>query len=153
MATITVKHIESARINSCYYYQYVLHNRHVIAFSLLEYNCFTMLCWFLLYTEVNQLYVYIYPFPLGSPSHPPPPSHPSIQVITEHRAELPVLYSRFPLAIYFTHGSVFMSDLITQFIPPSPCTGVHMSLLYVCLYSYPTNRLICTIFLDSTYMR
>ena len=25
-------------------------------------------------------------------------------VTTEHQAELPVLYSRFPLDIYFTHG-------------------------------------------------
>ena len=29
--------------------------------SLLEYNCFTVVCWFLLYNKVNQLYVYIYP--------------------------------------------------------------------------------------------
>ena len=28
---------------------------------LLEYNCFTMVCYFLLYNKVNQLYVYIYP--------------------------------------------------------------------------------------------
>ena len=49
-------------------------------FFLLEYNCFTILCYFLLYNEVNQLYVisksgYLYPLPLGPP--PPPPSHPS----------------------------------------------------------------------------
>ena len=29
--------------------------------SLLEYYCFTMLCQFLLYSKVNQLYAYIYP--------------------------------------------------------------------------------------------
>ena len=29
--------------------------------SLLTYNCFTLLCQFLLYNKVNQLYVYIYP--------------------------------------------------------------------------------------------
>ena len=29
--------------------------------SLLEYNCFTMVCYFLLYNKVNQLYVYVYP--------------------------------------------------------------------------------------------
>ena len=29
--------------------------------SLLEYNCFTMVCPFLLYNKVNQLYIYIYP--------------------------------------------------------------------------------------------
>ena len=28
---------------------------------LLEYNCFTMVCYFLLYSKVNQPYVYIYP--------------------------------------------------------------------------------------------
>ena len=27
----------------------------------MEYNCLTMLCYFLLYNKVNQLYVYIYP--------------------------------------------------------------------------------------------
>ena len=29
---------------------------------LLEYSCFTMLCQFLPYSKVNQLYIYIYPF-------------------------------------------------------------------------------------------
>ena len=32
-------------------------------FFLVEYNCFTMLCSFLLYNNVNQLNVHIYPFP------------------------------------------------------------------------------------------
>ena len=40
-------------------------------FFLLEYNCFTMLCQFLLYNNVNQLHVYIYPLP------PLPASYPS----------------------------------------------------------------------------
>ena len=31
----------------------------VVVYLLLRYNCLTMLCWFLLYNEVNQLYVYI----------------------------------------------------------------------------------------------
>ena len=26
-----------------------------------EFSCFTMLCWFLLYSKLNQLYVYVYP--------------------------------------------------------------------------------------------
>ena len=34
-----------------------------------------------------------------------PPTIPLLQVITEHAAELPLLYRRFPLAIYFTHSS------------------------------------------------
>ena len=37
--------------------------------SLLEYNCFTMLCQFLLYNKVNQLYIYIYHL-IPSLSHP-----------------------------------------------------------------------------------
>ena len=45
---------------------------------LLEYNCFTMVCQFLLYNKVNQLYICIYP-PISSllrllPSHPPYPT-------------------------------------------------------------------------------
>ena len=45
--------------------------------SLLEYKCFTMLCYFLLYNKVNQLYVYIYPHYPHIPSLPPFLSHPS----------------------------------------------------------------------------
>ena len=46
--------------------------------SLLEYNCFTMVCYFLLYNKVNQLYIYICS-PISSllhlpPSHPPYPT-------------------------------------------------------------------------------
>ena len=36
-------------------------------------------------------------------SHPPTPI-PPLEVITEYWAELSVLYTRFPLAVYFTHG-------------------------------------------------
>ena len=42
----------------------------------LDYYCFIMLCQFLLYNNVNQLYVYIYLLPLEPPCHTPP-SHPS----------------------------------------------------------------------------
>ena len=42
--------------------------------SLLEYNCFTMVCYFLLYNKVNQLYIYICSH-ISSPLHLPP-SHP-----------------------------------------------------------------------------
>ena len=67
------------------------------------------------------MYTHI-PSPLILP--PTPPIQP-FQIITEHKAELPVLYSRFPLAVCFTHGSVYMSILLSQFVPPSspllPC--------------------------------
>ena len=43
-------------------------------FVLLGYSCFTLLCQSLLYNAVSQLYVYIYPLPLGTPSHLTPHS-------------------------------------------------------------------------------
>ena len=73
------------------------------SFSL-EYNCFAMLWPFLFYSEVNQLYVYLYPLPSRS-FLPVPHPHPTLQVITGHQAELPLLYSSFLLAIYLTHGT------------------------------------------------
>ena len=49
--------------------------------SLLEYNCFKMLCLFLLYNKQSELAIGIhispYPLPLASPSLPPSLSHPS----------------------------------------------------------------------------
>ena len=58
--------------------------------SLLEYNCFKMVYQFLLYNKVNQLYIYIYPH-ISSLFHFPPtlPILP-FQVVTQHRADLPV---------------------------------------------------------------
>ena len=49
---------------------------------------------------------------------PPIPSHPCM--FHGHQAELPVLCNNFPLAIYFTHGNVCISMLLSQFIPTSP---------------------------------
>ena len=41
------------------------------AFFFFQHNCFTVLCQLLLYNKVSQLYVYIYPLPLGLPSRSP----------------------------------------------------------------------------------
>ena len=77
--------------------------------SLLEYNCFTMVCQFLLYNKVNQLYAYVYPHIPSLLHLPPTLPIPPLQVVTKHRADLPVLCGCFPLASYFTFGSVYMS--------------------------------------------
>ena len=69
---------------------------------LLEYNCFIVLCQFLLYNKVNQLYVHIYPYIPSLLSLPPTLPIPPLYVVTKHRADLPVLCSSFPLAIRFT---------------------------------------------------
>ena len=60
-----------------------------------------MLCQFLLYNKVNQLYVYIYPHIPSLLHLPPTLPIPPLQGVTKHRADLPVLYSCFPLAIFF----------------------------------------------------
>ena len=52
---------------------------------------------------------YMYLLPLGPLSHPPS-SHAS-RLSQDHQAELPALYSRFQLAIYFIHGCVHKTIL------------------------------------------
>ena len=86
-----------------------------------------LLCWFLPYNNSNQLQLYIYPLPLEPSS---PPLIPPLQVITECQAGLPVLYSNFPLAIYFAHDSVYINALL---IPPYPSPAVStIKNTYIC---------------------
>ena len=60
-----------------------------------------------------------------------PLSHPPIQPSRSSQSS-PVLYRGFPLAVYFTHGHVYMSVLLFQFIPPSP-PAVSTSPFDVCI--------------------
>ena len=110
-----------------------------------------MLSCFLLYNNVNESYVYIYPSFLSFPTTPPTPP---LQVITEHRAELPVSHSSFPLASYF-HMAVYIcqsySHNLSHLLLPLLCPQI--SSLHLHLYSCPGTKFTCTIFLDSTYMR
>ena len=110
-----------------------------------------MLCQFLLYNKVNQLYVYIYPHISSLLSLPPTLPIPALQVVTKHQADLPVLCSSFPLAIDFTFGSVYMSVLLSHVIPasPSPPPCLQESSLHLRLHSCPATRFISTVFLDS----
>ena len=108
-----------------------------------------MVCQFQLYNKVNQLYIYIYPH-ISSLLHLPTIlTIPPLQVDTKHRADLPVLPGCFPIAIYFTFGSVHMSMPLSHFIPAypshSPCPQVHS--LHLCLYCCHASRFIRTIFL------
>ena len=56
--------------------------------------------------------------------------------------------------ICFTHGAVYMSVLVSQFVSLSPfIPDVHTSvLLRLQLYSCLGNRFICTFFVDYTFM-
>ena len=114
-----------------------------------------MVCQFLLYNKVNQLYIYIYPHIPYLLCLPPTLPIPPLQVVTKHRADLPVLCICFPLTIYFTFGSLYMSLPLSHFVPaypsPSPCPQVHS--LHLRLYSCPAPRFFRNIFfLDSIYM-
>ena len=52
--------------------------------------------------------MYTYVPSLWSPPLTQPPAIPSLFIITRHWAELPVLNNNFPLAIDFTHGSIYI---------------------------------------------
>ena len=58
-----------------------------------------------------------------------------------------VFYSNFPLSIYFTYGNIYVSMLLSQFIPLSPFFSVSkIYSLCLCLYSCPAKRFISIIF-------
>ena len=96
--------------------------------------------------QISHSYVYIYIYMYvyihthtHIPSHlaslsPPLPSHPLLQ---SARLGLLVLYRSFIVAFYFTHVSTHMSRL-----PFSTCV----------YQSFPADRVVSTIFLDSIYM-
>ena len=52
---------------------------------LLEYNCFTMVCYFLLHNKVNQLYIHIYPH-ISSLLRLPPSNPPYPTLLAGHKA-------------------------------------------------------------------
>ena len=123
--------------------------------SLLEYKCFTMLCQFLLYNKVNQLYVYIYP--ISPPSCiflPPSLSHPSrssqsIELISLCYAAASHQPSILPLVLYIRQCySLTSSQLPLPPLPPCP----QVRSLRLRLYSCPATRFITSTFLNSIYM-
>ena len=87
-----------------------------------------------------------------APPNLPPTSHPipPLYIVTEPQFEVPESYSKFPLAICFTYGSVYVSMLLSPFVPPSVFPRpvfinlFSMSLSHCC----PANRFINAIFLD-----
>ena len=75
--------------------------------------------------SVIIIYPYIcIPLPLECPS---PPLIQPLWVITKDQTGLSVLYSNFPPSIYFTHDTVHMSMLLSQFISPSPSPAMSIS--------------------------
>ena len=83
-----------------------------------------MLCWFLPSINMNQPQVYICPLPLKPPIPPP-------RLSQSTGFGFPASYSKFPLAIYFTYGNVYVSVLLSQVISPSPSLSVTLSLFFM----------------------
>ena len=124
--------------------------------SLLEYNCFTVLCQFLLYNKVNQLYIYIYP-DISSllVSLPPSLSHPSMwSQSTELISLCYAAASHQPSILHLVvHICPCHSLTSSQLTLPSP--HVLKSILYICIF-IPVLSLGSSepffLFLDSIYM-
>ena len=111
--------------------------------SLLEYNCFTMLCQFLLYNKVNQLYVYIYPHISSLLCLPPTLPIPPLQV----DELISSCYVAASHQLTILHLVVCICRCYYHFAPASPslpCPQVHS--LCLLLYSCPATRFISTIF-------
>ena len=103
------------------------------------------------------MYTYI---PISLPSCislPPSLSHPSrwSQSTELISPDLPVLCSCLPLAIYFTFGSVYMSMLLSHFVPasPYPSPGPQVNSLHLRLYSCPVPRFFRTNFFFIFFFR
>ena len=112
--------------------------------SLLEYNYFTMVCQFLLYNKVNQLYIYICPHissPLNlPPSHPPYPTPPG-----GHKAPswspcamrlLPTSYLLYVWSCIYVHATLSLCPSLPFPLPisSSPFSSRFVSLFPSCLY-------------------
>ena len=101
-------------------------------FFQLGYSCFTMLCWFLLYNEVNQPYIHVYSLPLDSPPSVPSPCHP----LGHHRASswAPCAIQQIPTsALFYTQQCVYVSVNLLIRCTPFPALCVDTSILYICV--------------------
>ena len=107
-----------------------------------------MVCYFLLYNKVNQLYIYICPHVSSllqlPPSHPPYPTP-----LGGHKAPSwsPCAMRLLPTS-YFTFGSIYKSMPLSHFIPAYPSHSLcpHVHSLCLCLYSCAAPRFFRTFF-------
>ena len=80
-----------------------------------------------------------------------PPFRSSFPFGLPQSAEWSSLCSQFPFVVYFIHiSSVYTSIPVSKLIPPPFPLGIYTFVLYLCLCF--ANKIICTIFLDPTYM-
>ena len=112
------------------------------------------MCLFLPYNNMNQPQIHICPLPLETPSH----LQPHLNSPGYHEAsDLSSLDHtvNFHWLSNFTSGNVYVSMLLSQFVPPfpsPPCPQVCS--LFLWLHCCPASRFMGTIFLliDSIYL-
>ena len=123
--------------NSKYVYHYLFHKllghsvliTHFIVYSFAIFNwniialqsSFSFCCTTL---WISHIYTYIYSLLSLPPTAPIPPYH-------RPKSWVPCVIQQLP-ASYFTHCSVYMSRLLSQFPPLSFPHCVHKSILYTC---------------------
>ena len=81
-----------------------------------------MVCQFLLYNKVNQLYIYIYPHISSLLRLPLPLPIPPIQVVTKHQADLPVLPTSYLFYIWqciYVHATLSLRPSLPFPLPVS----------------------------------
>ena len=78
--------------------------------------------------------MHVFP-PSLPPFHGTSPSHRS-RLSQSTRVELPGSHSKFPLAGCFTYGNLYVSMLLSEFVPPSPSPAVTTSLFSMSLHLY-----------------
>ena len=77
--------------------------------------------------QISHNFIYVYPFPPETPSTPSP--IPALWVIREPRAEPPAA-QQLPSAVWFTHGTVYVSVHSPRLSHPHLPHCVHTSVLY-----------------------
>ena len=78
-----------------------------------------MLCRFLPYINMNH-HKYTHVLSLSHLPFIPHLTYTLLGHLLERQAKLPVSYSNVSLAVYFTHSTVYVSMLLSQFVPPFP---------------------------------
>ena len=114
----------------------------------LEDDWFTIWCWFLPYSSMNQPQVYMCSLPLEPPFRPPPLPTP----LGSHRAPDWATCVIQPIPTGgFTYGNVYVSMLLSHFIPPSPSLTVSTVLFSVCI-SIASLRIGSSTFLNILFV-
>ena len=107
-------------------------------------------CWFLLYSNVNQLHAGTHLLPLGLP---PPRPAPAPQVIRELQAgPLCPAAALLRVRLLCTQRCAHISPALSSSHPLPPLLCPQVCTLCLCFYFCPANRFIGTIFLGSIYM-